>query len=342
MGEINWQADIHNPFAMTIKLSKKQILLDGLLDLEVDFRYPSSYQLNVEEVLDHLTWSANPLTPALLLNQFTSSSKVSEEGIQSLLFKASLSPLKTGPLDISLLTVTFWPKNKTETPLNILTPVFNLQVLPLPSQTTPLSFAPLIPLEPQYPLDLTESNRQFLIENPDRKEEEKMRIQRMLDSHTFPWLTLVTLLGCGGIGWAAYLTRERWLKRQLKPKPALSPKEQADQALHALQAEHLLEQGLIQTYYAKLASILLSAIQGRVGWKTLELTTPELAQVFKKDSFLSVTQKEELLSTLAEIDKVKFAGKKTSREEAMQMDQHVQNLIRQLYTTSKEILKKEI
>src|SRR5262245_61622618 len=53
MGEINWQADIHKPFAMTIRLSKKQIPLDGLLDLEVDFRYPSSYQLNVEEVLDH-------------------------------------------------------------------------------------------------------------------------------------------------------------------------------------------------------------------------------------------------------------------------------------------------
>jgi hypothetical protein len=325
--EIVWQADIQKPFVITIKLSSQQIPRNGVLDLDAEFHYPSSYELKVDDVLDQLIWSANPLAPQLHLNQSSIYSIPAEEGLQTQRLHAKISPLAPGPLDLSLLTVTFLPKENAQLPLHILTPIFNLQVLPLATQKAPLSFAPLIPLEPQFPLDLTQANRQFLIDNPERLEEEKRRIQCQLEQHTFPWLTMIILLGCGGIGWAAYLTREFWSKRRLKPVTVLSPKQQAHQALSTLQGRHFLEKNLIQTYYTELASILLTALQHLLKRKTQELTTTELAQVLSDEATFSQKQKQEILSILAEIDQVKFADKKPSLETAREMHQRIQNVI---------------
>ena len=333
-GELIWQAEVQKPFAITIKLNSQQIPLDGFLELEADFRYPISYQLNVDPLLDQLTWSANPLAPQLSLYQSTLSSLPTDEGMQVQRLHATITPLVTGPIDISFLTITFLPKKKSQPPLHILTPIFTFQVIPLPNQTAPLPSAQLIPLEPQFPLGLTEANRQFLIDSPGRVEEEKRRIQQLLEEHTFPWLTMLALLGCGGIGWAAYLTRDRWPKRSLKPIAVLSPKQQADKALHALQEGHLLDRGLFQTYYAELSSILLAALQSRLRWKTSELTTAEVARALKEESALSLDQKKHLMSVLTEIDQVKFADKTPSLEEAKQMYEQIKDFIQQLYPVS--------
>lgn len=199
------------------------------------------------------------------------------------------------------------------------------------SETPPLPFAPLIPLEPQFPLELTQTNEQLLINNPQRLEETKQFIQNDLERHSFPWLTIVALLGCGGIGWAMYLTRDLWPKRTPKPTAALSPKQQFDQALLALQKRRLLKQGEFQMLYDELASILLSALQFRFGWKTKEMTTVEIERAFSSPSQLSELQKQ-ALSFLTEIDQVKFADKKPSRVETEQFYQNIQRFIQELFS----------
>jgi hypothetical protein len=199
-------------------------------------------------------------------------------------------------------------------------------------QIPPLSTAPVIPLQPQFPLGLTEANREMLIDNPARIEEEKRRIQVTLDNHTFPWLTMLALLGCGGIGWTAYLTRESWYKRPTKPISTISPQQKVNQSLQNLQKRHLLEQGLIQTYYAELSSILLDALHSRSNRITSKLTTIELAQRLKDEHNLSANQKRDILSFLAEIDQVKFAGETPSLEQAKQMHHKIESFIQQLYS----------
>jgi hypothetical protein len=331
-GEMIWQADIQKPFAITIQLNSQQIPLDGLLDLEADFQYPSSYQLSVNSLLDKLTWSANPLFPKLSLYQSTIESIPTKEGLQIQRLHATLSPLVAGPLEISFLTITFLPKEKSQSPLPVLTPIFTLQVTPLSGQIPPLPTAPVIPLQPQFPLGLTEANRELLIDNPARIEEEKRRIQVTLDSHTFPWLTVLALLGCGGIGWTAYLTRERWYKRPSKPISTISPQQKVNQSLQNLQKGHLLEQGLIQTYYSELSSILMDALHSRASKLTSKLTTAELAHRLKDEHNLSSNQKRDVLSFLAEIDQVKFAGETPSLEHAKQMYHKIEGFIQQLYS----------
>ncbi len=327
--ELVWQSQIKKPFAITIKLNSQQVPLDGFLIIEADFQYPSSYELNVENILNQLTWIANPLAPQIKLETSSISSLPTEKGIEFQRLHVTLSPLVSKSFDISFFSINFMSKEGNQ-PVNILTPVFNVQVLPISSQNNSLATAPLIPLEPEFPLGLTEANRQFLIENPKRWENEKRNIQRILAQHTFPWLTLTVLLGCAAISWAAYLTRERWLTRHLKPIPTPSPNQQAVQAIQTLQEKHLLEKGFIQDYYAELSSILLQIFQTRFGWKTKEMTTFEINQILKEEPALSLNQKKDILLFLTEMDQVKFAGKKPSLESTKEFFQQVKNLIQQL------------
>lgn len=186
--------------------------------------------------------------------------------------------------------------------------------------------APLIPLEPQFPLELTQANRELFIDNPKQLEQAKNFIQNYLESHSFPWLSLVSLLGLGGIGWTAYLTRDRWPKFAIKPAIVIPPKQQTDQKLQALQ-KRPFDQAYAKEYFAELASILLASLQIRLGIKTQELTTVELGNILNKQSNLSSHEISEALSLLREIDHVKFAGKIPSSNEAIQMFQHTQNFI---------------
>ena len=135
--DIAWQADVQKPFALSIKLSAEQINLDDLLYLDAEFRYPSSHQLNMNELIDQLAWSANPLAPLLNVYQTTISSLPADEGITAQKLHAAIRPLVKGALDVSFLKVAFQPKDKAQSPLEILTPVFTIQVAPPISSQTP-------------------------------------------------------------------------------------------------------------------------------------------------------------------------------------------------------------
>jgi hypothetical protein len=197
------------------------------------------------------------------------------------------------------------------------------------AQASSLPLAPLIPLEPQFPLQLTQANQQ-LLSDPQQLEKIKHSIQSELEQHSFPWLTLIMLLGSGGIGWAIYLTRDRWPKRLTKPKPSLSSKQQIDQKLQALRNTPPQSEN-IQTYYAKLSSILLEALHLRLGWQTQSLTTAELTQTLRKQSQLPIPLIEKALTFLMEMDLVKFAGKKVTPNETIEMTQQIQHFVVQLF-----------
>ena len=171
-GEIAWQADVQKPFALSIKLSSDHINLNEFLNLDAEFRYPSSYQVNIESLIDQLGWSANPLAPLMEVYQTTASSLQAEEGMIGQRLHAIIRPLQQGTLNVSFLNISFEPKEKGQKALEILTPVFAIQVEPANNQI-PLVIAPLIPLEPEFPLGLTEANREFLWDSPERHETEK-------------------------------------------------------------------------------------------------------------------------------------------------------------------------
>lgn len=218
---------------------------------------------------------------------------------------------------ILFLLLPFLLSAKTNWPAELV-PSFKLeQVLPT---------APLIPLEPQFPLELTQENRDLFIDNPVLQEKAKASLQHDLYAHTFSLLALVIALACGGIGWAAYLSRDRWLKPADKPLAALSTQQQIAEGLQSLQ-NCSYDQEHIPITYNKFSTILLNALQARFGWKTQELTTVELTETMDNEPSLSKEQIEHTLALFKEIDQVKFAGKTPSPAEAMQMAQQIRELI---------------
>ena len=317
---------MQKPFALSIQLNSEQISLDDFLYLDAEFHYPSSYQLDIEALIDQLGWSANPLAPQLNVYQTTVTSLKNEEDVIGQKLHAVIRPLVEGSIDVSFLNVAFQPKDKTKTPLTILTPVFTIQTIPIKEQK-PLAYAPLIPLEPEFPLGLTEANRQFLRESPERLEADKQTLQEAIGRHTFPWAALAVLLGLGGIGWTAYLMRDYLPKPKRKEPPALSPKEQAEKALQELETRKLIDQGQPKAQAAELSSILLAAMEPRAGRTFKELTTTELAQALKEEPSFSRSQKDSILSFLSETDQIKFAGKTPSAEEFKKLEQKLRGIL---------------
>lgn len=331
--EKTWQSAGQHPFEMTIKLSAAQLTLYDSLSLEVHFRYPSSHQLNIDSSINSLVKSANPLNPSWHLDHSTLVALSDEKELKVQQLHVYLTPLITGFLDLSFLRVSFQSTQNDQSIFYLWTPVFTIEVLPLPTQTPSLSLASLMPLEPQFPLGLTHANHQLLRDNPQRLEEEKHYIRTYLDKHTFPWLTILVLLGCLGISGMAYFTRELWSKWKVKPKPELPVEQKIAHAFAALKKRHLLKQGMIQTYYKDLGSILLHALHHLLKWKKKGITTKEIIHTLKECSVLSISQKQTIISFLTEIDQVKFAGKKPSLESAQQMHQNIQNFIWQELVT---------
>lgn len=325
-GEITWQADVQKPFALSLKLNSDQVSLDDFLYLDAEFHYPSSHELDVEALIDQLGWSANPLSPQLNVYQTTVSALKIEEDVVGQKLHTVIRPLVEGSIDLSFLNVSFQPKDKTKSPVTILTPVFTIKTTPIKEQKT-LAYAPLIPLEPEFPLGLTEANRQFLWESPERLEADKQTLQEAIDRHTFPWAALAVLLGLGGIGWTAYLMRDYLPKPKRKEPPALSPKEQAEKALQELEKRKLLDLGQPKAQAAELTSILLTAMEPRAGRTFKELTTIEIGRALKDESSFSKSQKDYILSFLSETDQIKFAGKIPSSEEFKTLEQKLTKIL---------------
>lgn len=329
LGELNWKADTPPPFAVSITIDPQQVPLDELVSLEAVLRYPSSYELDQASLLDHLAWSANRLAPQFTIFEASLTPISSEEGMQAQKLTVKIAPLNIGLIQVSLFRATFLPKEANHPPVDILTPVFILEVLPSQDKGEQ-AYAPLAPLATQFPLGLTLANREFLIDSPQRLQEEMQRNRRRLAAHSFPWLAIVIFIIASGLGWIAYLLRDFWPKKEAKKIKPPDPKELLEISVKKLQESRPIKKEQLKAYYAELTTILLIAIQEHLGIQTTSLTTPELVQVLKDQPSLASGMKEKILSFLAEADLIKFANQEALEESAKRAYACLRSLIEQL------------
>ena len=231
--EVTWKADIPPPFSTQITLNALHLAIDEQLQFEAEFHYPSVYRLDTQAMIDRLTWSANPLEPFFRIDAFTISHLAAEKGMLAQRLLVTLTPLIEGAIELSVFTVAFLSDQENNPPIFLPTPLFSLEITGAKSLSINQTHASLMPLEPEFPLGLSEANRRLFLENPVKLEEEKERIRRALEKKAFPWMTLLMLIGMGWIGWIAYLMKARFLlHRALRSFP--SPWEQAAAAFDNL------------------------------------------------------------------------------------------------------------
>lgn len=327
--DISWQADLKKPFKFTIQLHPEEVNMGDALHLDIEYQYPSTYDINREDLIDQLIWSANPFDQQWALIDSEISALSLEENMQGGHLKLTLVALMAGHLELSFLTIIFPSEEKEVAPVEIISPIFSFNV-PLPPPQASLGFAPLVPLEPQFPLEMSLENRQNIIGNPQELEKIKTWIRHDLETRSFPWITLAILLALCGGGWVIFLLRDRLPERNTQIGiPPLSARQKIGQKLEALK-HRPFNSVEVSIYYVELSSILHDAIEVRSGLKAHTFTTFELAKKIKIQSSIPAEQVNKAISLLKEMDQVKFANQKPSRAEAEQCFERTFQLISEL------------
>jgi len=124
------------------------------------------------------------------------------------------------------------------------------------------------------------------------------------------WRLVWALLGALALGLAAWAL-VRFLRRRRAalppPAPPLPLQTRTHQALQALQAERLPEQGRGREFYFRLSEILRAYLGERYAFEALECTSPELLLALRSRSGDAALPWPELERFVAESDLVKYA-----------------------------------
>ncbi len=326
--EVSWQIQ-EREFTIRLLLSSSEVALNDVVHLQALFSYPDSYQLETEGLLEHLLWHVNPLQPQWKVIRQNIDAPRIKEGIkeQSAIFL--LQPLIVGTLDLSLLNVVFIPLHSyAKQSISLETTIFFIKVNPsLGFAINSLETAPLIPLVPQFPIDLTGVNRQKLL-SPQELIAEERRNQQILAQRNFPWLGFVFILFLGMSGlillklWQAYQK-----KRQAQFIPAQAQKK-ALQALKVLKQQDFPYQGMYKEFYTQLTDIIRYYLEERFRLPTTSQTTEEFLQRVSHFSLFQEQFKEQLSELLQEADQVKFAHYVPRLEDCEKAYQVVRKIIR--------------
>ncbi len=326
-GELVWKGDLPPPFEMTLQVNKERVALDETFQVRATFQYPPSYQVDEQAFIDQLIWSANPFAPQVALGEVGVHSFFGD-AVQRLSLQATLYPMKEGELKLSFLTVAFEPKKEGDKVIRIQTPIFSLEVLPSSLDPSLLRLAPLAPLEPQFPLGLTEENRWLFLENPALIKEEIARNRALWQKKRLPWFILLLLACLGGLGGVIYWQRDRLFPP--KPPSPWDPRQEAEAALKAVEKRQGDSQA-VKNYYHALAALVYRLLQESKGLPRRAMTTIELGQSLASLSLSSET-KEEILSFLLDTDRIRFAAEYASAGKIHAAYEQVLKLIGELYS----------
>lgn len=321
--EISWKSAEPKPFEIKITIDKSQANAGETIKFEADFIYPSNYKLDVDAILSNLTWSANPMNPLLHVYQYQISNEPHQEGISKQHLAVEMTSLQNGQVDITAQEIVFHPIEKEKPPISIATPVFIVEILPAVTTENSLSvpYAPLAPIEMQFPMNLSAENRQYFMDGAQRLAKEKRHIQMTLERHTFPWFSLMLLLGCAAVAWGVYLMRSLLPERK---KAAVIPPATKEQIISKLANVHEED----------LSPLLQKIIRERLNIKAEHLTSDELSDVLKQQNQVSSAIKNNILELFRDMDRIKFAGIKPSSESTKQMSQKLKNIIDELYAST--------
>ncbi len=201
------------------------------------------------------------------------------------------APSKSGTVeeDLTLTLVTFSTGTVTVPPMT-------LTLASARQETIPVAM-PAVPIQVESILD----------KHKDRRDIQEIKGQ-IGYFDPLPWI--LGLLGGVLVALVAWLIMRRKRpagRAPLKPStPPRPPEEVAREALAALKARGLIEEGRVKEFYVELSDILRRYLQGRFGLSCLDMTTSEIVREMKAFPLAS-NDFGALRSLLEDCDLVKFA-----------------------------------
>lgn len=309
--ELDWQSSMQG-CSINLHISAEQTPLYQPLTLKATFNYPLDYAIDIQQISQQLSRQVNPLSPLWLINEELerrSKSQDNEKITQKFIWK--VIPLIKGRLKISLLNVTFVAKNPDLKSLSILTPIFEIHISDA-LVTNEVSFAPLIHLEPQFPLSLSVQNQQNLYLDPKTILAEEKRNVRLFKLHTFPWAWVLVLFGLmAGIGMGTKLFKSLQQKKVKALNDARLQKRTADYLLK-LKNNPEWKNGPYNSIFLQLNDFYLKSLHEQFGIKLSSSSLEEQTAQIQSLDFLPDALKKEFVSILNRAHYIKFASVKAN------------------------------
>lgn len=303
-GTLTWEAE-KDGVTMQVSIHPDRLTLDDIIYVEASFRYPKNYELDVDALTNQLT-GFDSLHPHLAIIQSTPSPPEESDGYRQQNLSLMIAPLEKGPLPLSFLNIPFIPLDNVSQPIELFTPVFQVEIQPSsPINRQVLPIGPLLPLDPQFPLSLSETNRQALYQDIGQLEEVAKRNERILSTHSFPWIETL-LLACLALGWWILSLLHHAQQRKAQEEAFhQTPRIMALQALKKLNDQQFPQQGMFKPFYTQLSDLILTFLEEHFSIHLKPFTTQEL-RTRLMNTRLTPQQVEELLALLKRADEVKF------------------------------------
>ena len=312
-GELSWSSGQRaGSFSIQLEVPQEQILSGDFLLLKGTVHFPAAYRFDGEAFVQNLTWSINPLSPPFRIeSRYFSDPIVLPGTLLEQQFSIVLEPSLIGeghPLILSGLNASFIPLNQEEKPIEILTPVFSISILP--GNAEELQIAPLLPLGPQFPLELSLLNQERLYAFPEQLKQQQYN-QFILDKHSFPWIlvfscSLLYVFYClSGAAWAYIQSKIDRYRQFYRPEKI---------ALRKLEKLAVRSPKSAKVFYESLKQTLLSYLEERYGKTLQSQTSQEMAVFFTTDQGIPEEMREVTLALFFEADQVLFAEERPVQE----------------------------
>jgi hypothetical protein len=226
-------------FKVIASVNSDAVVISDPIILSVELQYPSGYAPDLMMMKQNLTKQMNPLLPRYrVIKETIQQPKQITNGMSQLL-SYKIEPLTLGSLSFSLLNILFIPideKNKKNIH-EVFSEVLSVRVdPPSPIQGPPEeigSLAPLLRLKSNLPLSLNLANRDSFLSNRTILAQEAIRNQKILSQRSFPWMSLILLVGIALLvqGWRQLRAYLAWKKQQ---RPSIDPKQKALESISQL------------------------------------------------------------------------------------------------------------
>lgn len=314
--ETVWLSE-ENGCSIEIRLVNSHPALFQPVKMQITFTCPPTYELDTRSISTSL-WSPGFLSEDWLIGKEEYDSlRTTKEGkiLQNLTIE--IVPLTKGLLLLSFFDITFRSIKGGLEPVKILTPVLEIPVSDQYLENEN-KLAPLIALEPKFPLYLSSQNRQKIDLNSGQLQAEQESNIRMLKKHQIPFLWLLLICGVALLYSASVKLFHHIHEKKIKTAGRISINKKAMDELKSLKNSLESNSEPYKSLYLKLVEFCLRQIENRFNQKISFFTDEELKRSLENLPEMPLKTQRGLFDLLNQAQYIKFANTQPSREDCQE------------------------
>jgi hypothetical protein len=308
-------------FSAKINLSNNEVNLQNNVDLQLILLYPKNYHIDLEVLKKNLLRQSAIKLPPFAIESVQEHKEIHSDIVTHNL-DFILKPLIPGNFQLTFYEITFIPNNSSlDKKIVLISEIKQIKVnLGDLISLDKIKISPLLNLTLRFPIEISEANRQKLIDNPLALKLEVERNQAIFNQSTLPWTNILLFI----IGLLMLWAIRNAPRSKENPKVTLiQAREKALKNILSLQEKKLCS----PEFYTELTNIVRNYIEEHYKLNAPTLTTPEFLKELSESKSFNEETRQRLIFFMQTADLVKFGGQEPSAEECLQAKNTAQSFI---------------